>query len=171
MAVCVMFAAFFGVAAGGYVIRLNIMSGTKPESSVLIKKGQSFPDHILGGLDGKEQSFLDLIRGKKTIAIFITTECPHCELLINKSDSVYQQLSRELQLLAISFETVEKLRSYRALKNMMIPLYNDKNGRFTGKYKIDGFPTLVGIDQNGRIRFVEVGNRPDKSIQDYFALL
>ncbi|MCI0404544.1 MAG: hypothetical protein L0209_00475 [candidate division Zixibacteria bacterium] len=50
---------------------------------------------------------------------------------------------------------------------MSIPLFNDLNGKFTGKYKIDAFPTVVGVDDKGKVAFVEVGSPAGKKAQDY----
>lgn len=167
LTVCVMLAAFLGVAVGGYVVRLKVEKAARPESSVLLKKGQSIPDHVLIGLDGTKHQFLKLAEDKKTIVLFITTECPHYERLLRKLDSIPSELLSEYQIIGVSFEPVDKLKSYQAAMNFIIPLYNDFQGKFTGAHKIEAFPTLIGVNKRGKIVFVEVGNRPDKSIQDH----
>src|SRR3990172_6501514 len=79
----VMVAAFLGVLVGSFIIpkTSNIQ---RFETNILLKAGQAFPEAAFVSLDGRDYNLPQLLQGKKSILIFLTTDCPHCELLISR---------------------------------------------------------------------------------------
>jgi len=164
----VLVAAFLGVSAGSYFIQWN--SGRKRDAQVkdriLLKVGQTFPRGNFVDVEGKSYLERDL-GGKKTILIFFTTECHHCETALQKWADFYPNRNSEYEVVAISYEPVDKLRSYKTEKNLSFPVFNDSVGKFTGTYKIEAYPTIIGINEHREIAFIEIGNNLQKSVEDY----
>lgn len=167
----VMAAAFLGVIAGSYFLRLKTVRAAKPGAGLLLKVGQVFPDYEFVGLDGKAYDLYQNLRGKKSVLIFLTTDCGHCIQVAERWDSAYSRISLDYKVVGISFEPLEKLREFQTAKNVSFPLYNDPQGKFTGKYKFDGYPTLIGLNQKKEIAFIELWNLPKKKVEEYLRLL
>lgn len=73
--------------------------------------------------------------------------------------------------MGVSFEKLDKLQEFKAIKNIPFPLYNDQDGKFTKKYQVDDYPTMIGLNKDRKIAFIEFGNRPTKNLEDFLKLL
>lgn len=162
--------SFLGVVAGSYFVRQKNARAIKaPET--LLKKGSVFPEFSFESLESTAVGNEELLAGKKTILMFFTSDCEHCVRTIERWDSVYNRISSAYQVIGVSFETLDKLRHFKLSKSADFLFYRDTNGKFTGQYKILKYPTLIGVGEKGQIVFVETGNWPEKSMEDYLNLL
>src|SRR3990172_7416592 len=110
----VLIAAFLGVSAASYFIQWN--SARKRDAQVknriLLKVGQTFLQGNFLNVEGKSYLGPDL-EGRKTILIFFTTECPHCETALQRWAEYYPNIASKYQVAAISYEPMDKLRSFK----------------------------------------------------------
>jgi len=163
-------AAFLGITAGTYFVKLEDgHDNAKPET--LLKVGQVFPDSSFVGLDGRRVGLNGMLEGKKALLYFLSTDCNPCEVLSGKFAEEFPKAGPEYKLIGISFEPMPKLIQYQEGKNLIFPLYNDSLGKFTGEYKITGFPTLVGLNEKKEIVFVEFGDPKNMGLKDYLKRL
>lgn len=169
----VLLSAFLGVVAGSYFALRKFGDGyrSKPGEKLSFKVGQVFPGYSFVDLNGKQTELDEEIDGKKGILIFLTTGCPHCDKEVRKLSPAYPKIDSKYFIIGISYETLDRLREYKLKEGISFPLLNDKNGRFTAKYGVDGFPIIVGINEEKRITFVQIGSKAAKSVEDYFEML
>lgn len=168
----VMLAAFLGIIAGQYVIqwKLGVKGLRKPGANLLLKVGQVFPEWdfvSLGGQPsdgsaGRTTNFSEILKGKKSVILFLTTECSFCSELVNRWAATYPEISSEYQVIGVSYERIDRLKEYQQSQKVPFPLFNDSLGKFTSRYKIDAYPTIIGLNAKREIVFVEFGNRPRK---------
>lgn len=167
----VLVTAFLGILVGSYSVRFRMAMRNGPGENLLLRVGQIFPDYKFAGLNPEQPDLSKNLEEKKSVLIFLTTDCGHCLQVINRWDSLYLNIRHAYQVVGISFEPMGKLKTYQADKGLKIPLYNDPDGKFTGKYKIDSYPTILGVNEKREIAFIEFGNRPKKSVEDYLRRL
>jgi peroxiredoxin len=141
------------------------------KEKMLLKAGQAFPRGSFIDMEGKSFDLEGALKGKKAFLIFFTTECPHCTDALQKWVEYYPKRGAEYEVAAISYEPVEKLRRYKEERKLSIPVFNDSIGKFTGAYKIEVYPTIIGVNERREIAFVEIGNNPKKSVTDYLRWL
>lgn len=165
--------AFLGVMAGSYFVKLRAGNdnGPKPGANLLLKVGQVFPDHTFMTLDGRRADLYQTLEGKKSLLVFLSTDCHPCGALTDAFNKEYPKIGPDYKLLGISFEPLTKMIQYRDEKKLAFPLYQDTLGKFTGQYKIDSYPTLIGLNEKKEIAFIEFGNRQGKDLKDYLKKL
>ncbi|MGH8004327.1 MAG: peroxiredoxin family protein, partial [Limisphaerales bacterium] len=156
--------------AGSKFVQQKGAKATK-HYDLLLKKGDVLPEFPLESLDGSQVGSGKLLAGKKTVLMFFTSDCGHCVKAIERWDSAYIDLNMPFQIIGISYETLDKLRGYKLSRSVGFPFYRDPDGEFTGQHKIQTYPTFIGVDEKGRIAFVDVGNWPHKPVRGYLKLL
>ncbi len=166
----VLVAAFLGITAGSYLVQQKPAKASKLGTNFMLKSGQNFPEFKFSDLDGGMFDLGPKLQGKKSILILLTADCPHCVQVVKRWDSAYASIGPEYQVMGISYEKIERLKEFRDANKIPFPLYNDAMGKFTGKYKVDAYPTIIGVGENKRIAFVEFGNRPKKTVGDYLKM-
>ncbi|HEX8847743.1 MAG TPA: rhodanese-like domain-containing protein [Pyrinomonadaceae bacterium] len=98
---------------------------------------------------------------RKTLVFFLKKDCPYC----TSSAPFYRQLIEEaskrgVRLLAIVPHSVEEGRDY--IKSLGLPIENIQSGSLTS-YRIPGTPTVLLVDNTGKVRSVWVGGvSPDR---------
>lgn len=167
----VLAAAFLGIVAGSYFAKARITEALRPGKNLLLKVGQPFPVYKFAALSTEQADLYQSLEGKKSVVIFLTTDCDYCVKVMARWDSVYRNVSHKYQVVGISYEPLEKLKDYQKEIQLTFPLYNDLQEKFTGKYKIDTYPTILGINEKREIVFIDFGNRPKKPVKDYLKLL
>ncbi len=165
--------AFLGVWAGGYFVQLKAEreSHAKVGADLLLKKGEVFPDYTFTNLEGQPVELSQKLQNKRTVLLFISTECGPCQVLTEKWSAAYSQVGSEFQVLGISGEPVNVVKEYKAGKNLPFEMLADPEGKFIKQYKIDAFPTLIGLNEKNQIVLIEFGNRQEWSVPDYLKRL
>ncbi len=165
--------AFLGVMAGSYFVksRAGNDSGPKPGSNILLKVGQVLPNYTFMSLDGQHVDLYQTLEGKKSILIVLSTDCHPCGELANRFNKDYPKIGADCKVVGISFEPMTALIQYQKDKNLTFPLCQDTLGKFTGQYRIDSYPTLIGLNEKKEIAFIEFGNREEKGLKDYLKKL
>jgi len=163
----VMLAAFLGITAGTYFVKLEASHDHAEKPEILLKVGQVFPNHTFMGLEGQRSDLYQTLEGKKSLLVFLSSDCHPCAALTEKFNEGYSKMGPEYVLLGISFEPLTKMMQYRDEKKVAFPIYQDTLGKFTSQYKINSYPTLIGLNEKKEIAFIEFGNREGKDLKNY----
>jgi thiol-disulfide isomerase/thioredoxin len=92
------------------------------------------------------ESFED---AKVKIYLVYALWCPHCEKYIDSNIfmSTYEELNKQQKYNSVVFEQIDY----------------DKNTKLVDKYDINGFPSIIAIDSNGKLLGNFTGNRFNKN--------
>lgn len=128
-----------------------------------IAEGQMAPDFTLKDIDGKSLS-LSSLRGKYVIIDFWGTWCIWCVRGMPKMKEYYNKYSDKMEILGVDCNDPEK-KWKDAVKELDLPwkhVYNPKKSvDILKSYQIQGFPTKVLVDPEGKIAKYVVGEDPN----------
>ncbi|HXF48799.1 MAG TPA: redoxin domain-containing protein [Verrucomicrobiae bacterium] len=171
MLVGVLIAAFLGIVAGSYFFKVRSAEALKSDPVLRLRIGQYFPEFRFTGLVSGQPDLYQSLAGRKSVVIFLTTDCEDCVQAVSRWDSMYPSISHEYQVFGVSYETIDRMNAYRAGKGIKFPLYNDPNGKFTAEHHVEHFPTIVGINEKREIVFIGFSTRSEESVGNYLKLL
>jgi peroxiredoxin len=165
----VLVTAFLGVVAGSRFVQRERRPDAVALPKTLLEQGELFPDSTFVALDGRRTRLSTLLEGKRSLLVFLSTECGACELLTSRFNQDYPRVGSEFGLVGISFESMSTL--VRSQKDMAFPLVCDSLRIFTDRYKIASYPTVIGLDEKKRIAFIDAGYREGRGLGDYLKKL
>ncbi len=145
---------FFVSVKSGLTERLSSSlnaSSTLPNSTT-IRTGQIFPPNIPGVNMSEFEGLDSLLSKKKTIVAFVSTGCNTCEMFLNFLSNSEAVRSGEYNVQLYSADP-EQFTSKFPFPCMHL------RGETEVALALRVFPTIVGVDKNGRVRFVSVGFR------------
>lgn len=118
------------------------------------------PVAVLKRLSGEEISFP--IPNQKTIVVFWATWCGPCKIELGRlNQMVSEGLVQSNQLLAVSIqESAETVNAYLAKNPYQFLIALDESGFIAQKYNVEGTPTVVFLDENGKVNWVTTGLSP-----------
>lgn len=123
--------------------------------------GSLAPDFTLNDINGKPLS-LSSLRGKPVVLDFWGSWCIWCIRGVPRMKEYYKKYEGKLEILGIDCnDTDEKWRA--AVKEHNIPwlhVYNPRTSDLTELYAIQGYPTKVILDKDGKIYKYVVGEDP-----------
>ncbi len=126
-------------------------------------KGQEAPDFTLADMEGNEVS-LNSLRGKVVFLDFWATWCPPCREALPHTQALSQHekaKSGDLMVLAVNArEELDKVKKFMQDNHYTFRVLMDKEGAVLNAYKVQGIPTFVLIDREGKIAWVQVGFGP-----------
>lgn len=130
-----------------------------------IQKGEMAPDFKLKNVNGGFTS-LSSLKGKTLLLDFWGTWCKPCLQLIPKLKEIYSKYSsKNFELVSIANDNDEgKWKNMISTKGMSWTNLIDIDESVTKLYKINAFPTLILVDENGVI--VEVG-ASESQVEEY----
>lgn len=119
------------------------------------------PDFTLNDLNGKPLT-LSSLRGKYVVLDFWGSWCIWCIKGMPKMKEYYEKYAGKMEILGIDCnDSEEKWKA--AVAEYQLPwlhVYNNGGAQLLEKYGVEGFPTKVVIDPEGRIANVVVGEDP-----------
>ncbi len=119
------------------------------------------PDFTLNDIYGMPLT-LSSFRGTYVVLDFWGSWCPWCIKGIPEMKKYYQKYSGKFEIIGIDCnDPVEKWKA--AVANYDMPwkhVYNPKGSRLAQQYGIQGYPTKIIIDPQGRVDKVVVGEDP-----------
>ncbi|MCS6830928.1 MAG: redoxin family protein [Armatimonadota bacterium] len=131
-------------------------------------KGQEAPDFTLTDMEGNEVS-LSSLRGKVVFLDFWATWCPPCKASLPHTQALSQHekaQSGDLVVLAVNArEELDKVKKFMQDNSYTFRVLMDKEGAVLNAYKVQGIPTFVLIDREGKIAWVQVGFAPGSEKQ------
>jgi thiol-disulfide isomerase/thioredoxin len=137
---------------------------------------RSLTQMLVGGpapaLDGKYYSgdagALSQNKGKVVLVDFWATWCGPCRMTLPSLDALYKKYhAKGLEIVGVSAESLEDLKSFQATAKLSYPLFNDIGHITTNQYQAYAFPTLAVIDKQGNIQRIEVGAHPQAEIEKW----
>lgn len=127
-----------------------------------IEEGQMAPDFTLKDIKGKSLSLSDL-KGKYVIIDFWGSWCIWCIRGMPKMKEYYKKYSDKLEILGVDCNDPEK-KWKDSVKELELPwkhVYNPKGDtEILEKYEIQGFPTKVVINPEGKVVKYVCGEDP-----------
>lgn len=133
----------------------------REEAEAKIKEGLPAPDFTLNDLNGKPLA-LSSLRGKYVVLDFWGSWCGWCIKGIPDMKKYYEKYKSKLEILGIDCrDTEEKWRA--AVEKHELPwlhVYNAGDPDVSVLYAIQGYPTKIVIDPEGKIAKIVVGEDP-----------
>ena len=128
-----------------------------------IAEGQIAPDFTLNDINGKPLA-LSSLRGKYVLIDFWGSWCIWCVRGMPKMKEYYDKYSDKMEILGVDCNDPEK-KWKDAVKELDLPwkhVYNPKKSvDILKSYQIQGFPTKVLVDPEGKIAKYVVGEDPN----------
>jgi peroxiredoxin len=113
------------------------------------------PEFSLQDLEQNTVSLSDF-RGKNAVLLFFwTTWCPYCQKELESLNSQYADITKDgLKVFPVNAgEPADRVRTYAANHNLIMPMLLDKDTAVSGSYNVFGVPTHVLINSEGKIVF------------------
>ena len=141
---------------------IEAMVKARQEAAKKQAAGVEAPEIALNDLDGKLLK-LSSLRGKYVVLDFWGAWCGWCIKGIPQMKEYYAKYKGKFEILGIDCnDSDEKWRE--AVKKYELPwlhVYNPRSSSVLGDYGIQGFPTKIILDGEGKIVKTIVGESPD----------
>lgn len=118
------------------------------------------PVATLKRLSGEEIGFP--IPNQKTIVVFWATWCGPCKIELNRLNQMMADGAiKSNQLLAVSIqESAETVNTFLEKNPYQFLIALDQSGLVAEKYNVQGTPTVVFLDENGKVDWITTGLSP-----------
>lgn len=122
-------------------------------------EGRPAPEFVVINAEGEpfevnQQTF----QGKITVLSFWATWCVPCKVESPILESLYSEMQgKPFQMFAISGEQIELVQGYSKEKGLVYPVFVDSTSEVHNLYGVRGYPTIIVIDQHGRIDEMSMG--------------
>lgn len=169
--------AFLGVLLGNWFITSRQAGAygrqafTRPPSSTSIKMGDSFPSLDLADLDGGSVNTYELIAGRKILIVLLSPGCEPCAQAIVEWSEYAGRIPDDLSIIGIvNCDPVSAL-VYTSEYDFPFGLYSDTANVLASDYGLVGYPTVIGIDEKGKVMFISEGWREGFSPLDAYKMI
>ena len=130
---------------------------TAKEKSTTDLIGEAMPTVTVVTADSKEKTSADF-KEKKTVYVAWASWCPDCQQelpILNELRKDYQDTIEFVPVnLLVKGETPEKGQSYLKDNQLEFNYYSDKEKNFQKALEIHSIPTMIFVDQEGKIKNV-----------------
>jgi peroxiredoxin len=133
-----------------------------------IQTGLSAPE--ISGVDSEGTEFqLSEYRGKVILLDFFADWCPHCKRMYPAERKMVEDMKdRPFALLGIHCESEQVLQRLINTQAVTWRCWADgDDGAIAASWSLEGFPTMVLLDETGRIRYRWNGVPDEKQLQDF----
>ena len=158
-------AGLLGLAYGGFnnIARRQTIQVSAGSSSV---QGPSAGKLAVGGkapawqvktLDGKKVALADFTGKKGVVVAFFATWCPHCMEEVPDLIAFQNKIKdAKVELVALALDQPERvLTKFVDSRKVNYVVANDADGVIARAYGVVGIPTIIGIDAQGTVRYIE----------------
>lgn len=132
-------------------------TATSKEKSTIDLIGQALPNFIFETADTQQKTPADF-KGKKIVYVAWASWCPDCQQelpILNELRKEYQDsIEFVLVNLLVKGETPEKAQAFLKDKGLEFNYYSDKEKSFQKALEIHSIPTMIFVDQEGKIKNV-----------------
>ena len=138
-------------------------AGKEAAETEVAAEGKTAPDFTLNGPDGTPVS-LSSLRGKFVVVDFWGTWCKWCVKGIPHMKAYYEKYEGKFEMLSIDFgddeETWRKAIESYDMNWLHVITDKDSGEKLQELYAIEGFPTKIVVDPEGKIVHITVGEDP-----------
>ncbi|NNF06550.1 MAG: redoxin family protein [Candidatus Eisenbacteria bacterium] len=121
-----------------------------------LQAGRLFPNLQILDTEGTASNTDDLLEQNDSVILLLTTDCEPChDSIFHWSRSVAS--ITDVQFLFLAVDEPGLVYDYAQSLEFPVPLYCDDTQRLATEFGVNLYPTIVGVDQNKRIRFVRHG--------------
>lgn len=119
------------------------------------------PNFTLKNLEGKDVSLSDF-KGKWVVIDFWGSWCGWCIKGFPQLKDAYEQYAPELEIIGVDCNESEEAwrRGVEKYKLPWVNVYNPQNSTLLMEYGVQGFPTKVIVNPEGKIANITVGENP-----------
>jgi len=150
-----------GFALFSATVKRELRSAASGGTTLRIR--QEAPAFTLPDTRGEPVELRAVAKSHKVVLVnFWATWCGPCRIELPQFAKLYQEKSaRGLEILAVNEDHQDgKLAEYLKEKPLSFPVLVDKDGEVAKRYGVEGFPTSVLVDTNGRVLAVIDGAQP-----------
>jgi cytochrome c biogenesis protein CcmG/thiol:disulfide interchange protein DsbE len=123
--------------------------------------GKPAPDFTLRDLNGAEIQ-LSALRGKPVLLDFWATWCGYCREALPAIELLHRGLKDKLAVFGIDNEEPELAREYLRKNGYTLPTLADPKDEAVNLYRLNGWPTTILIDREGKVAYYELGFESQK---------
>jgi peroxiredoxin len=125
-----------------------------------ISAGATAPDFTLNDLSGASVT-LSGLRGKVVMLEFWASWCPHCDASLPHTQKVNDQYKvNNLVVLGISSQDPSVVKHFMTASNYTFRVLIDSDQKVFHAYGVDAIPTIILVDQQGRVNGSFIGESP-----------
>lgn len=136
----------------------------QPAPAGPFQPGAPAPDFEVASLDGKKVK-LSSFKGHPVLIDFWATWCPPCREGLPITNKMHERFKAQgLQVLAISNEDVKTVKDFIETNKYSMPTFIDSDGDSEKAYQIQGIPTTVVIDAEGKVSSYTMGLEPEENV-------
>jgi peroxiredoxin len=145
------------LAAGALAALAGPALATEPQHKPWPRQ-RATPSVQLPSLDGSTWTLADA-RGQPLLLNFWASWCEPCRTeMPSLQQLALQHRAQGLQLMAVNFKEGDPaIRRFIAATALNLPVLCDRDGAAAKSFGVRTFPSTVGIDRQGRTRFIVVG--------------
>ncbi len=178
--IAIIVVAFIGVVLGNWFVEWRRGSQVTPlpelenwqaQNNSSLRFGDAFPNEELLDLDSNSVTIDSLIAGKKVLVFMISPGCGPCGQAMKKWGAEVDELPEDVLLMAIAIGDVVEMRAYRDKIGIPFPIYCDLFMLYTQQYDLTTFPSIIGLDDEGKVAFVWHGYSQRYSLMDYYEFI
>lgn len=155
-----------------------LASGGKPQTSSAMTEVRPYaaPNFTLKNLEGQTVSLSDY-QGKVVLINFWGTWCEPCKQETPALQSAYDKLADDgLVVLGVNLlnsertfnRNIEHVRQFANLYGVQYPVVLDDSGMAAQAYAISPIPTSYFVDQQGKVRYIRVGELTATDVEQVF---
>lgn len=137
------------------------------------------PTFALKNLDGSDVRLADY-RGKVVLLNFWGSWCEPCKEETPALQASYEKLKQDgfvvigvdlMNVERINNRTIDHVRQFARFYGVTYPLALDDNGSVGQAYNVTPIPTSFFIDQDGKVRYIRVGQLNAREVEQAFRRL
>lgn len=170
--------AFVGVLAGNWFVQWRqkqapgeTLESWLTDNRTALRQGEPFAAVELSDLQGNVVNTADLVRGHKTLVLFLSSGCKSCSEAVARWKEDIKELPADVSVFGISPGDSVEVQNYRDKLDISFPLYSDSGYMFMQQYDVTAFPSVFCLDAEGRVLFALHGYREDFGLTEAAELI
>jgi peroxiredoxin len=126
--------------------------------------GEKVPPVVVQTLDGKDVSTRSLL-GKRSVVIFFSTSCSHCEGVIKNTHLLFPMIKDSLNIVAISIDDREETEKFMRTHDVSFPIYLDRDYKAGQVFHVYPIPVLFFLNQDQRLIKFKAGEQSNEQLR------